>query len=79
MRTSASRAAGGLGLTPVGLKPGVTHVHFRVGKGYVARVVATDESEWLIDGSFGQYATTGEIDPQIQRGGHAAGFGEPDD
>ena len=47
------------------LEPGVARVDIGVGKGDVARVVAADEGERLIDGAFGQYATADEIDPQI--------------
>ena len=50
-----------------------------VGEGDIARVVAADEGERLSDGAFGQYATAGEIDPQIERGGRAAGVREPGD
>ncbi|WP_227255133.1 hypothetical protein [Frigoriglobus tundricola] len=54
-------------------------VDFGVGEGDVARVVAADEGERLINRAFGQYAAADEIDPQIQRGGRAAGAREPGD
>ncbi len=50
-----------------------------VGKGDVAGVVAPDEGEWLVDRTFGEQAAAGQINAQVQRGGRAAGAGEPGD